>query len=144
MTCSLPGLLCLSFLPSQRLFLLHSKYVCPLSFLLILTLSHLSPVCTQRSFPLCPNTHPCWAPGSGTEQPLLSSRASYSWCLVRSLLSSALTSPPFIPAGPATCPGSQGKDPELACSRLGQACWGTRDRGQALGKGANLQFPRIP
>lgn len=75
--------------------------------------------------------------------PLLSSGITCSWCQVGNLLSSTLTPPPLIPAGPATCPGSQGKDPELACSRLGQARLGTRDRGQALGAGANLQFPRI-
>lgn len=98
--------------------------------------------CTPWSSPLCLSTHSCWAPGAGTEQAPCCPQGS--WCCMGNLLSSTLTPPPLIPAGPATCPGSQGKDPELACSRLGQARLGTRDRGQALEAGANLQFPRIP
>ncbi|XP_058548875.1 apoptosis-inducing factor 3 isoform X5 [Neofelis nebulosa] len=56
-------------------------------------------------------------------------------------------------AGPATCPGSQGKDPELACSRLGQARWGTRERPSLGGRcqppisqdppGQNLSLPCV-
>lgn len=63
---------------------------------------------------------------------------------MESLFSSVLILPPLIPAGLATCLGLQGKDPELTCSRLGQAKGGTRGRGQALGAGANLQSQDPP
>ena len=71
MTHSLPGLLCLSLLPSQRLFVLHSKYVCSL---LLPSLSHLSPEPAPGGLPPLPK---CTS--------LLGTRASHSPCCLQGL-----------------------------------------------------------
>lgn len=59
----------LSLLPSKRLFLLHSKYVCPV---LPVDRSEFSPpqprACPRWSSLLSPSTHPSWAPGPDTQQ----------------------------------------------------------------------------
>lgn len=140
--------------PSLSLPLAFKKAVCAAQQVCgrLLPVDHSEPfppqprACTKRSTPPLPKSTsllgtrawhraaPCCPQGP----------ASCSWCPVGNLLSSVLT-PSLIPAGPATCPGSQGKDPEFACSRLGQAPWGTRDRDQVLGAGANLHnFPGFP
>lgn len=51
---------------------------------------------------------------------------------LRNLSSSALTQPPLVPAEPVTCPGSQGKDPELSCD--GQASRAPRSETKFWGK----------
>lgn len=90
MTHSLPGLLCLFLLPSQRLFVLHSKYVCSL---LLPSLSHLSPEPTPGGLPALPKCTSLLGTRA-SHSSLLSSRASCSWCPEGNLLPSTLTPPP--------------------------------------------------
>lgn len=60
---------------------------------------------------------------------------------VGNLSSSALTHPPLIPAEPVTCLGSQGKDPELAYSGLGQASGVPRSETKSWGQVPISSFP---
>lgn len=123
--------------------MLHSKYVCPLSLLLTtLNLPPLPQSLSSMIYPSLPKYNSLLGTRDRAGHPVKSQLLMVP--RVGNLPSSALTFSPLIPAGLATCLGSQGKDPEFQCSGLGQACWGTRDKGQALGAGANLQFPSIP
>lgn len=109
MTRCLPGLLCLSLLPSRRLFVLHNKYVGPL---LPLSLAHLSPEPAPGGLSLCPRALPCRAPGPRTAPCCLQGPAvpgAQGAPAARCPHASSL-----VPTGPVTCPGSQGKAPEFA------------------------------
>ena len=126
MTCCLPGLLCLSLLPSRRLFVLH-KYVGPL---LPLSLAHLSLGPAPGGLSLCPRALPCRAPGPCTAPCCLQGPAApgaqgapAARCPHTSFL---------VPTGPVTCPGSQGKAPEFAHNTGSLRCQGQRQspRGQ--------------
>ena len=127
MTRCLPGLLCLSLLPSRRLLVLHNKYVGPL---LPLSLAHLSPEPAPGGLSLCPRALPCRAPGLCTAPCCLQGPAAPGAQGAPAACCPHTSSP--VPTGPVTCPGSQGKAPEFAhkTGSLGHQGQRSSPRGQ--------------
>ncbi|XP_078191346.1 apoptosis-inducing factor 3 isoform X2 [Callithrix jacchus] len=122
-----------------ELFVLHSKYV---SFMLtILSLSHLSPDPPPNGLSPSIQVHlPAGHQGLAQNRPPAVLKGQLLWVPRVERLSSVLTSLPLILAGLVTCLGLQGKDPELTCSRLGQA-QGRGHQGQRPSLGGRCQSP---